>query len=252
MIQSDLHTLGLSAEETAVYLTVIELGGAFASSIALRSKTPRVNCYHLLEKLQKKQLITSYTKDGTKFFVAEPPQVLINQQEEKLKLASKLVPELMKLKNVHGFKPIIRSYEGLEGIKAIFDQTLEASNEVLGYTNLESLGNLLPTYLPEYTKKLVRKGIKARFLSPSTVSAKSFLETFYPKDFPRELVEILFVNPHEFNFENQISIYDNNVAIISLNPNELIGVLIQSEVYARTERAVFNLAWLGATSFVAR
>ena len=148
------------------------------------------------------------------------------------------------------FKPIIRSYEGLEGIKAIFDQTLEAKSEVLGYTNLK-LGELLPDYLPN-TRKLVRKNVKARFLSPSTPKSREFLATFYPKGFPQELVEILFVNPKEFDFENQISIYNNSVAIISLNPDELIGVLIESAVYAKTERAVFNLSWLGATAFVAQ
>ena len=249
MLQISLQNLGLSQEEAQAYLTVIELGGSFASSIARRAKIPRVNCYHILEKLKKKQLITSYTKDGTKFFVAEPPQVLINQQEEKLELAEKIVPELLKLTNVNAFKPIIRSYEGLEGIKAIFDQTLEAKSEVLGYTNLEALGELLPDYLPEYTKKLVKKNVKARFLSPSTRRAREFLSTFYPKGFPQELVEILFVNPKEFDFENQISIYDNSVAIISLNPDEQIGVLIESAVYAKTERAGFNLSCLTTTSF---
>ncbi|MDP4007666.1 MAG: helix-turn-helix domain-containing protein [Candidatus Peregrinibacteria bacterium] len=252
MLNSDLQNIGLTKDEAQVYLTIIELGGSYASSIASRSSVPRVNCYHILEKLKKKRLITSYTKDGTKFFVAEPPQVLINQQEEKLELAEKIVPELLKLTNVDAFKPIIRSFEGIEGIKALFDQTLEAKSEVLGYTNLEALGEFLPDYLPEYTKKLVKKNVKARFLSPSTEASRAFLDTFYPKDFPRELVEILFVNPKEFDFENQISIYDNSVAIISLNPDELIGILIESAVYAKTQRAVFNLSWLGATAFVAQ
>lgn len=252
MLNTSLQNLGLSHEETQVYLTVVELGGAVASVIARRAKVPRVNCYHTLEKLKRRQLITSYTKEGTKFFVAEPPQVIINQCEEKLKLASRVVPELMKLARVDAFKPVIRSYEGIDGLKAIFDQTLEAKSEVLGYTNLEALGELLPDYLPEYTKKLVRKSVKARFLSPSTRKARAFIDTFYPKEFPRELVEILFVNPKEFDFENQISIYDNSVAIISLNPDEQIGVLIESAVYAKTQRAVFNLSWLGATAFVAQ
>ena len=60
------------------------------------------------------------------------------------------------------------------------------------------------------------------------------------------------MNPNEFAFENQISIYDNFVAIMSLNPDELTGVLIESAVYARTQKAIFDLSWLGATSFVAQ
>lgn len=252
MLQDQLVQLGLSREEAKVYLTVLELGGSFASAIARKSNIPRVNCYYVLESLKDKGLITANLKGNVKFFVAEPPQVFVNQVEEKFVRAKKILPELLSVTNALAFKPIIRSYEGIEGIKTIFDQALEAKTEILGYTNLEALGNLLPDYLPGYLEKLVKKRIKIRVLSPSSEKAKAFVNKFYPKKFPEELVEILFVNPKEFAFENQISIYDNFVAIISLNPDELMGVLMQSGAYARTQKAIFNLSWLGATSFVAQ
>lgn len=252
MLPQKLQEYGLSEEEARVYLAVLELGGSFASTIASKAKIPRVNCYYVLESLCKQGLITTNLKGNVKFFVAEPPQVLVNQMEERFQSAKKLLPELLSITNALAFKPIIRSYEGLEGIRTIFEQTLEAKSEVLGYTNLEALGDLLPDYLSSYTQKLVKRRIKVRLLSPSTEQARQFIKRFYPKKYPEELVEILFVNPKEFKFENQISIYDNKVAIMSLNPDELIGMHIESAVYARTQRAVFNLAWLGATSFVAQ
>lgn len=252
MLPQKLQEYGLSEEEARAYLTVLELGGSFASTIAGKAKIPRVNCYYVLESLRKQGLITTNFKGKVKFFVAEPPQVLVNQTEERFHSAKKLLPELLSITNALAFKPIIRSYEGLEGIRTIFEQTLEAKSEVLGYTNLEALGDLLPDYLPSYTQKLVKRRIKMRLLSPSTERARQFIKRFYPKKYPEELVEILFVNPKEFKFENQISIYDNKVAIMSLNPDELIGMYIESAIYARTQRAVFNLAWLGATSFVAQ
>ena len=244
--------LGLSEEEAKIYLAVLEMGGSYASTVAKKAGVSRVNCYYILENLRKTGLITSNLKRNMKFFIAEPPQVLVNQMEEKYEQAKKILPQLLTMTNVHAFKPVIRSYEGLEGIKAIFDQTLEAKSEVLGYTNLEALGNLLPEYLPSYTQKFVKRKIKTRLLSPSTEKARHFIGKFYPSNYPEELVEILFVNPKEFGFETQIAIYDHFVAIMSLNPNELIGVLIESPVYARTQRAVFNLSWLGATAFVAQ
>lgn len=251
MIKQDLVKLGLSKEESDVYLAVLELGGTYASSIARKAKISRVNCYYVLEKLKKRGLVSSYLKDNVKIFAAEPPQVLVSQLEEKYKKAKKLLPELLSVTNSLSFKPKIRSYEGIEGIKNIFEQTLEAKSEVLGYTNLEALGQLLPDYLPSYVKKILEGNIKTRLLSPSTEKSRAFIQDFFPSNYPEELFEILFVNPSEFNFENQIAIYDNSVAIISLNPEESIGVLIESAVYARTQRAVFNLSWLGATSFIA-
>lgn len=252
MLDKKLQSLGLTEEEARVYLTVLELGGSYASTIAKKANMPRVNCYYTLDKLKQRGLLTSNLKGNVKFFVAEPPQVLVNEAEAKYKSAKDILPELLTLSNAQAFKPSIRSYEGLSGIRTIFEQTLQAESEVLGYTNLEALGELLPDFLPDYTQKLVDAKIKTRFISPSTENARSFLQRFYPKDFPRELVEILFVNPTEFAFENQIAIYENTVAIMSLNPDELMGVVIESAVYARTQRAVFNLSWLGATAFVAQ
>lgn len=251
-ILKQIQNFGLSEEEARVYLTTLELGGSFASTIANKAKVPRVNCYYVLENLRKKGFVTTNLKGNVKFFVAEPPQVIVNQAEDHFEQAKKLLPQLLSVTNAHAFKPIIRSYEGIEGIKQIFNQTLEAESELLGYTNLEALGDLLPDYLPKYTQKLLKTKNKARFLSPSTQKARNFIKDFYPKDYPKELVEILFVNPKEFAFENQITIYDDFVAIVSLNPDELIGLLIESAVYARTQRAIFNLSWLGATAFVAQ
>jgi sugar-specific transcriptional regulator TrmB len=247
-----LMEFGLSTEEAKVYMTSLELGGSFASTIASKSKLPRVNVYYILEKLRQKGFITMNHKGKVKFFVAEPPQVLVNKMEERFKNAEKLLPQLLSLTNVHAFKPIIRSYEGIEGIKTIFEQSLNAKSEIMGYTNLEALGALLPEYLPNYTQKLVKKQTKTRWLSPSTPRARDFIQDFYPKKHPENLIEILFINPKEFAFENQISIFDNFVTIVSLNPDELIGLSIESPVYARTQRAIFNLSWLGATAFVAQ
>lgn len=63
---------------------------------------------------------------------------------------------------------------------------------------------------------------------------------------------MLLVNKDEFFFENDISIYENKVAILSTNREELIGIIIESSTFAKSMRSIFNLAWLGATAFVAK
>ena len=123
-LYSELEELGLSKEEAQVYLTVLELGGSFASTIASKAKLPRVNCYYILEALRRRNLVTSNLKGNVKFFVAEPPQVLVNQIQEKYAHAKKLLPQLLSLISAQAFKPIIRSYEGIEGIKKTINNNL--------------------------------------------------------------------------------------------------------------------------------
>ncbi|MDH5596551.1 MAG: hypothetical protein OEY44_00480 [Candidatus Peregrinibacteria bacterium] len=78
------------------------------------------------------------------------------------------------------------------------------------------------------------------------------IDAYYPKKYDPNLLEILMVNPKEFNFQNEIAIYGNRVAIISLNPDELIGLIVESKTFADSMKSFFDLAWLGATAFVAK
>lgn len=253
MLVTDLEDMGLSHEEAKVYLALLELGSSYASMIAKKAGVNRVACYHTLDNLIKKGFITSFQKNKIKWFTVENPQILVNKQKEKLNRAEQLLPELLSITNALAYKPKIHYYEGLEGIKNIFEDTLTAKGELLGYTNLSDLPKVLPEeFIKEYAARKVKKRLKTRMLSPTSENALEYLNHYYPKDFDRNLVEILFVNRKEFMFEYEINIYGNKVAIISLNPDELIGLIIESPVYAKTQKAIFNLAWLGATSFVAR
>jgi len=51
--------------------------------------------------------------------------------------------------------------------------------------------------------------------------------------------------PKIYPFTNEINIYRNKVAIISLE-DELVAVVIESESIANGQRSIFELAWKGA------
>ncbi|OIP81686.1 hypothetical protein COW94_00610 [Candidatus Peregrinibacteria bacterium CG22_combo_CG10-13_8_21_14_all_44_10] len=253
MHPSDLEDLGLTEEESKVYLALLELGNSYVSAIAKKASVHRVSCYHTLDNLVRKGIVSSFTKNKIKFFAIESPRILVNKLEEKYSKAKKLLPELLSITNSLVYKPKIQYYEGLPGIKNIFEETLGADKEMLGYTNLAALpGIITREYLRDYAARKIKKGIKTRMLSPVSDKAMTYLDHYYPKGFDRNLVEIFFVNPKEFMFEYEINIFGDRVSIVSLNPDELMGMIIESPIYAKTQRAVFNLAWLGATSFVAR
>ena len=100
MFSSDLEELGLSVEESKVYLAVLELGGSFASAIAKKAGVARVNCYHTLGNLVKKGLISTLSKNGVKYFTVDSPKILVNQMEEKFLHAKKILPELCRLRTL--------------------------------------------------------------------------------------------------------------------------------------------------------
>jgi HTH-type transcriptional regulator, sugar sensing transcriptional regulator len=250
---SDLLELGLSQEEAKAYLSILELGGSYASNIARKAGINRATCYHTLNNLVKKGLVNSHRKQRVLWFNVDDPSMIIDVEKRKLERARNLVPQLLSISNTITFKPKIRFYEGVEGVKNIFEDLLQTKDkEVLGYTNIGALGKLLPGYFEDFCQRKIEKGLKTRYLSPNTGVGVDIIDTYYPPNYDRNLVEILLVNKEEFFFENEISIYENKVAIFSLTEEEVTGILIESSTFAKSMRSIFNLAWLGATAFVAR
>lgn len=252
IFEKDLTSLGLTPEESKVYLAVLELGSAFVSSIARRAGVNRSSCYHTLGNLIKKGLVSSFQKGKVLHFTAEDPKRFLQIAEERMERTKELIPELLSITNVLAFKPKIRFYEGLEGIKSIFEDVLTTKGEVLGYTSIRGLIDLFPDYFRQYCHKKVKNGIRTRYICPATAEGVDIIDDYYPQKYDPNLLEILMVNPKEFNFQNEIAIYGNKVAIMSLNPDELIGLLVESTNFAQSMKSVFDLAWLGATAFVAR
>jgi len=252
IIQDELTSLGLTSEESKIYLSILELGSSFVSAIARRAGVNRSSCYHTLNNLTKKGLISSYQKGHVLHFTAENPERLMQIAEERVEKAKNLIPQLLTLSSTFAFKPKIRFYEGIEGVKSIFEDILKNHEEVLGYTSLKDLTELFPEYFREYCHKKIKNKIRTRYIAPSSEEGVDIIDDYYPKKYDPNLLEILLVNPKEFNFRNEIAIYGNKVAIIYLNPDELLGVIMESPTFAQSMKSFFDLAWLGATAFVAR
>ena len=249
---TDLLKLGLTDEEAKLYLAVLEINGGPVSVIARKAGVNRVSAYHTIENLLKKKLLSQYNRNGVKCFAPEPPEKLEELMMEKVHTAKSILPRLKDLATGSGFRPKIRFYEGMDGIERVFNESLSSEGEILGYTNLKQVIDVIPVFFKDYTAKRLKKEIKSRYLSPNTVERVHAIDTFLPKDFDPNLIEILLVNKDQFPFDNDILIFGNSVGIVSLNPDEHLGLIVERPTLSQTMKAVFDLAWLGATAFVAK
>lgn len=249
---AELLKIGLTNEEAKVYLACLEINGGPVSVIAKKAGVQRVSCYHTLGNLLYKRLLSQYNRNGVKCFAPEPPEQLLKLAEEQINITKSLLPELLSLASTSAFKPKIRFYEGRDGVEKVFFESLLAKGEILGYTNLKNVTSFFPKFFESYTHTKLQKQIKTRYLSPTTVESVHVLRPFLPKQYDQNLLEILLVNKDQFLFENEVLIFNNSVGIVSLNTDELLGLIVESPTFARTMKAVFDLAWLGATAFVAK
>lgn len=252
MLGTELQQLGLSKDEAQVYLALLEYGGGYVSRIAKKAGKNRATCYHTLNNLIEKGLASKVQKGSYLFFVPENPQKLVREAERKLETAKGLLPELLSIENTLAAKPKIRFFEGISGIETILEDTLTSKTEILGYTNLSSFVANFRELFRRYSRERVTRKIKTRYLSPEPATGIEIVREFFPDENDREFVEILCINPKEFPFDNEIAIYEKKVAIMSLSSREIMAILIESASVSATMKAVFDLSWLGATSFIAR
>jgi len=251
VLASKLTEIGFSEDEAKIYLALLELGGAYASNIARKTQINRVNVYYILNELKKRGIVSEVDINKLKFYTCSEPKSLLKKEEAVLEKIKTLIPELTALENVHAIKPTVKFFEGIEGIIQVYEDTLTEKNEIVGYSNLEIVMDTIGEYMDRYATEKIKNSLKSRIIAPGTEKAKTFLDKFYLKDPERKVMEILFVSPKSFAFENDIFIYGNKLAIVSLREDEMFGMIVESGSVARTQRSLFNLAWLGATSFVA-
>ena len=246
--KNQLIDLGFSNKEASVYLALLELGPSTTAEISHKAGINRTTGYDILESLSSDGLVNPIGETKIQKFVAENPDKVIiflenkiKQGEERLKNAYNLLPELFSIYNIEE-KPMVKYYEGIDRIKEVFEDTLTAKDEIVGYAvgtdAFEAVGE---EYLRDYFKRRVAKNIKVRVIAPD--DPDTLKVTAGDKE---ELRESYIVPRNLFYFTTETNIYNNKILIISWK--EKFAVLIESKEIADAQKKVFELAWLGAKS----
>lgn len=236
-----LAQIGIEEKPARVYLATLEIGGGLASEIGKKAGVERTYTYHLLEQLIREGMIYRSEKGNKLIFVAQSPKKIEKMIELRLEQAKSLIPELLMLEGSNITKPAFKLYEGVEGIKQLFEETLELprDSETLAYSSAESIHEYLQDYVPQYLKRRARKGIRQRAIAEDSEEARE-----HQKMDREERRQTRLVDKERFPFKNEINIFGNKIMIASYR--DLMGVIIESKEIADTQRAIFELAWLGA------
>ncbi|MBI2130057.1 helix-turn-helix domain-containing protein, partial [Candidatus Woesearchaeota archaeon] len=89
-----LEKIGLTRNQSEVYLALLKLGSATAQQIIKESGMHRSRVYDSLEKLQQLGLVSSVVKDYKRYFQAAKPEKLFEYVDEKKEAISQILPEL--------------------------------------------------------------------------------------------------------------------------------------------------------------
>ena len=234
-----LKSLGFTDSESKIYLISLEMGPSSVQDIAKKANVSRVTTYAVIESLAKHGLMSTLEKGKKTLYSAESPERLVSfvnnrmkEMENTLREVQSSINELKLLQ--HGDKPVVRMFEGKEGLKAIFDDVLASHPDIIyEMNNHDSMTSVFDSAdVKPFNDELSRRKIPIDAIVLSSKPVTS-----------RPLAKVHQLTGGASFFGN-IFIYKDRVALTTFKGKN-IYVLIQREELAQTLKELFKLAVAG-------
>lgn len=248
MLETSLVRLGLKDKEISVFLSLLELGAQPASVVAKRAGLNRATTYVILDGLVSRGFVSRVVKSGIQTFAAISPEELVevirmrkrelDDQESELK---GIIPQLQSMMSQYLTKPKVRYYEGIDGIKTVMEETLTSTEAIRAYANMDAWKNSpLSDYIHTYCH---RRSFEAKIPLRALIYDTPYAHEHFTHD--HCLFDVHFI-PKEVVFDqNMIMIFENKIVMVSLVVGMMYGIVIESQEIAATQKAIFELAWVG-------
>ena len=176
-IQQLLEGIGFTRGEIKVYTALLELGPSTTGQIIKRAKVSRSKVYEMLDKLLAKGLVSFVVKEKIKYFEAAHPNMILQYVKKKQKqLAEKeralkdILPQLEKRQKLPKFRQTATVYEGLKGIKTVYNEIITSLRKGDEYYAIAVeptiyLQTKFAVFIKNYHLRRAEKGIKVKLIA---------------------------------------------------------------------------------------
>lgn len=238
-----LKQLGLDTEQATVYLYLLENGPSTVLAISRGIGSGRTKLYPLLEDLAAKQLITTHERHYGTSYEAQPTdalEFLVLERERKADGLRKNLPAVLSaLSQIGMHSPTqsrIAEYKGVDGLKQMNFNLTKANGE-FRVLELAGLDKHLGAHFAEKMRDIyANKQLKSFDLTnnPNRTSEPGIESPF---------AQTRYINPAVFAIEFETFIYNNCVALLSYDRDDIFGVEIYNDKLARQQTQIFDLLW---------
>lgn len=237
-IKQSLEELGLGKTKADVYLATLEVGSGTAEAIGRRAGIPRTTAHEVLQQLLPKGLV-SVTKQGRRnIYTAESPKQLQHLLHEQENTLLSILPNLLSLHNTSADRPRVRFYEGTEGIRTVFEDTLKSKTKTLSaILSIQDIDKVAGArWFANYTDHRVKSGRRLHVIR----SNETEVGDKYPSS-KKENREVHYAHPGMI-FNLSIYLYDNKVAFFGTT-KEPYAMLVESDDLHQTLLNLFEVLW---------
>ncbi|NOS66979.1 MAG: hypothetical protein HOO67_01265 [Candidatus Peribacteraceae bacterium] len=236
-----LHRIGLDEKESEIYLALLSLKVARASSVAKVARQSRSHTYLILRTLVEKGLVSEIERGKVIHFVAEPPQRLLGylddrkQQLEELRpLVEGALPFFSAITSQFVGQPRVTFLRGIDGMKQVYRDMLK--KDFCALFNPEAMyeafgGNVVTQVYGKYAE------LHGRDLLVDSPSAKQYMKELKQGDAYQ--IRLL---PKSVTFGTDTIVTSDTVALFAYDLDRTI-VRIENANIAASFRAWFEVLW---------
>ncbi len=242
-----LKQLGLNAEQSKVYLYLAEHGQSSVLDISRGLKSGRTKLYPLLDELSKRQLVRVHERHyGTTYETSGPDALdfLVAEQETKAAaLRGALPAALAELDLLRSHSPSgsrVVEYHGLDGIKQMNFNLTRADKEfrVFELAHLNDHQGI-PSY---FADKLRQTWADKKIISYDLTNNPHWNMRTKVQDYDK-FSRNRYIDPKVFAIKFETFIYNNCVALLNYEKDDIFGVEIYNTALAEQQKQLFDLLW---------
>lgn len=245
MHTQSLIQAGLTKDQAVIYQTMIKLGEAPASKIALAGGLSRPLTYKILGELTQLTLAEKHDSPGkvARFAPAHPLKLkaIVDERLETAKVAQAAIQETINAFvsdfNLVSGKPGIQFFEGMAGIREVINDALTSQTDICSYVDIETVEREIPEISRAFGESRRKLGLKKRNLGIDTPANRKYLEG-YSSDITEER---LIPWPTE-SFGTVMQIYDNKVSYLTLGAHKIGVIIVDPKIYTM-HRSLFEFSW---------
>lgn len=245
-----MKSFNCTARDTKLYLHLLSTGPRTIQRLANELRENRVTIHSAVEKMIDLGFLFESRKGKHRIVAASDPKIfhrLIEKRQTELnnidETVSQMTTWLESKRRIDESVPSVKFYEGIDGLKRMLEETLEAKNEVLVFTFVDLFSKLLtPKYLENYYKRRAEKDISSRLIFPVGEFGKQVAT------YAESLKMVVRFLPTEINWKSGFFAWNNMLAIQSFTEGKVTCTIIENEDIAYFYRhVIFELCWKQAS-----
>ena len=236
-MKEQLKEIGLTENESKIYVSLLELGPSNAGLISRKSGLHRRVVYDTIEMLIQKGLVGYIVKNNVKLFQASNPKRILEIIEERKNKIEEVMPKMLDFYIKTREKEETNFYKGKNGLKTVMEDQLDSSKnnkEILIIGGSPIAYEILQFYFKWFDKRRVENKIKVKVI---------FNKTDKKLNIPFSEIKFL---PDKYSSPLAVNVYRDKVALILWSKENPLAIVIKNKEISDAYRKYFEFSWRSA------